>query len=337
MTTRLRLGLLVAICLVLVGLTAVVVVRSRSVQQEQLASAPTQPTVSLAAVSTGPRIVFRNMALGPNYGQVAVVPLADPAGARVLTSLACDRVFATAVRTLCLGSDRGLVTTYSATVYEDATDAATPIPLTGSPSRARLSGDGTLSATTSFVAGDSYASVGFSTRTVVTTLATRTSVALEDFTLIDQGRKVSPLDRNYWGVTFAADNDHFYLTVAFGGVTHLASGRLSTRTVQTVRTDAECPSLSPDGTKVAYKKRGDRGPGDWRLAVLDIASGRETELSETHSVDDQVEWLDASRILYGLPGQGTAAAESNVWVVNADGTGSPTVLIAKAWSPAVVR
>ena len=39
----------------------------------------------------------------------------------------------------------------------------------------------------------------------------------------------------------------------------------------TIRTDAECPSLSPDGTRVAYKKRGDRARGDWRLAVLDIA------------------------------------------------------------------
>ena len=190
MTTRLRIGLLVAICLVLVGASAVVVVRARSVQQ-QLASAPTQPTVSLAAVSTGPRIVFRNMALGPNYGQVAVVPLADPAGARALTALACDRVFATSARTLCLASDRGLVTTYSATVFDNATDAATPIPLTGSPSRARLSDDGHLSATTSFVAGDSYTSVGFSTRTVITTLAPRTSADLEDFTLIDQaGRSV---------------------------------------------------------------------------------------------------------------------------------------------------
>lgn len=337
MTARLRLGLLVAICLVLVAVTSFVVVRARSQQQEQLASMPAQPAVSLAEASTGPRIVFRNMALGPNYGQVAVVPLADPGGPRTLTTTACDRVFATSARTLCLGSDRGLVTTYSATVYDDATDARTAIPLTGSPSRARLSDDGDLAATTSFVAGDSYASVGFSTRTVVTTLATRTSVDLEDFSLVDGGRKVSPLDRNYWGVTFAPDDDRFYLTVAFGGVTHLAAGRLSTRTVETVRTDAECPSLSPDGTKVAYKKRGDRGPGDWRLAVLDIATGRETQLAETHSVDDQVEWLDGSRILYGLPGEGNAAAESNVWMVEADGTGPPTMLIAKAWSPAVVR
>ena len=73
-----------------------------------------------------------------------------------------------------------------------------------------------------------------------------------------------------------------------------------------------------------------------RLDVAGTLARRNTFAShwDDHS---QVEWLDGSRILYGLPGQGAAAAESNVWVVNADGTGTPTVLIAKAWSPAVVR
>jgi hypothetical protein len=88
---------------------------------------------------------------------------------------------------------------------------------------------------------------------------------------------------------------------------------------------------------VAYKKLGTRRPGDWRLAVLDLASGTETMLAETHSVDDQVEWLDNDQILYGLPGQGSRAAETNVWVVPADGSGAPRLLIEKAWSPSVVR
>lgn len=340
MSTRLRLGILVAICAVLVAGTVAFVVVNRSAQVAAVAAAPAQATTSASALATGPRIVFRNTAIGANYGRVAMVSLADPAGARAFTGLSCDRVFATRTDTLCLASDRGMVTTYSAAVYSGSgatTGAKQDIPLTGSPSRARLSDDGRLSATTSFVAGDSYAATSFSTRTVVTELTTGTSLDLEDFTLLDKGRRITPTDRNYWGVTFAADDDRFYVTVKFQGVTHLATGRLSTRTVETVRTDAECPSLSPDGTKVGYKKLGDRGAGDWRLAVLDLATGTETQLAETHSVDDQVEWLDDSRILYGLPGEGTAAAESNVWVVNADGTGSPTLLVPKAWSPAVVR
>ena len=41
------------------------------------------------------------------------------------------------------------------------------------------------------------------------------------------------------------------------------------------------------------------------------------------------------RILYGLPREGSA--ETDVWVVPADGTGSPAVYIPYAWSPSVVR
>ncbi len=281
--------------------------------------------------------MFRNSAIGAEYGFVSVVPLSDPGGPRGFTTLACDRVFATVTQTLCLSSERGIATTYSAKVVTDATGATRAIPLTGSPSRARLSDDGTLSATTSFVAGDSYAATNFSTRTVVTHLTSGSSQDLEDFRLIDQDTQIAPSDRNFWGVTFAGDDDHFYVTVAFAGTTHLARGSLLQRTVETVRSDAECPSLSPDGTRVAYKKRGDRARGDWRLTVLDLATGRETQLSEARSVDDQVEWLDNSRLLYGVPAEGTEAGESNVWVVNADGTGAPSILVPKAWSPAVVR
>lgn len=337
MSVRVRVAIVALLAVVLGVGTTVFVVMARTRQQATVKAAPVQTSASLASVEGKPRIVFRNAALGTQYGKVAMVPLSDPGGPRAFTDTACDRVFAAAGRTLCLASDRGVVTTYSATVYDDATGARTNIPLTGSPSRARLSDDGTLSATTSFVAGDSYAATSFSTRTVVTHLSDRKSMDLEDFALIDRGRKISPVDRNYWGVTFAADDDHFYVTVAYGNVTHLARGSIKARTVETVRTDAECPSLSPDGTRVAYKKRGDRARGDWRLAVLDIATGKETQLAEQHSVDDQVEWLDNGHILYGMAGEGTQAAESNVWVVDADGTGAPRLLIAKAWSPAVVR
>ena len=97
------------------------------------------------------------------------------------------------------------------------------------------------------------------------------------------------------------------------------------------------PRSPPTEPTWPYKKRGDRARGDWRLAVLDLSTGKETQLTETRSVDDQVEWLDNSRILYGMPGEGSGAAETNVWVVNADGTGTPSMLIPKAWSPAVVR
>jgi hypothetical protein len=336
-SVRQRVIALVAVGVVLVGGATAYLVVSRARQEEAIRSAPPQSTVSLAQVAGGPRIVFRNTAIGSAYGRVAMVSLANPGGPRALTTTSCDRVFVARTRTLCLASDPGVVTTYTAKTFVDAEGPTQDLPLTGIPSRARLSDDATLAATTSFVSGDSYAAANFSTRTVVSQIGTDHSFDLETFRLVHQGKVIAPSDRNYWGVTFGHDDDAFYVTVKFAKTTWLASGRLSTRTIQTVRSDAECPSLSPDGTKVAYKKLGTRGPGDWRLAVMDIASGTEVALTEQHSVDDQVEWLDDHQVLYGLPGEGSHAAETNVWVVPADGTGAPRLLIAKAWSPAVIR
>jgi hypothetical protein len=336
MSTRARVAALVAVCLVAVAATAAYLLASRDSQQRVLREAPAQATVSVATVQAGPRIVFRNTAIGPSYGRVAMVPLNDPGSARALTDVSCDRVFATATRTLCLASDRGVVTTYTARVLTRGESAPRDLPLTGIPSRARLSRDGSLAATTSFVSGDSYSTSGFSTRTVVTTLD-GSSADLETFRLVHRGKTLAPADRNFWGVTFAADGDTFYATASFGGQSWLSRGSLSRKTLTTLRSDAECPSLSPDGSRVAYKKRQDRAPGDWRIAVLDLASGRETMLAEDRSVDDQVEWLDDRRVIYGLPGEGAAAGETNVWAVPADGTGDPALLIEKAWSPAVVR
>jgi Tol biopolymer transport system component len=147
------------------------------------------------------------------------------------------------------------------------------------------------------------------------------------------------VDRNYWGVTFASDNQTFYVTVAFGGQNWLARGSLTSRTVTTMRADVECPSLSPDERRIAYKKLEGRSPGDWRIAVLDLASGMEKVLGGETSIDDQVEWLDDSRLLYGVPRDDgmSSVLTSDVWVVPADGSSAPTVLIRDASSPAVVR
>ena len=91
-------------------------------------------------------------------------------------------------------------------------------------------------------------------------------------------------------------------------------GSVSERSVVTVRKNAECPSLSPDGTRVVYKKRVGEPPA-WRYHVLDLASGRETPLAETRAVDDQAEWLDGDHVLYHVG--------EEVWKVPADGTGRP--------------
>jgi hypothetical protein len=80
---------------------------------------------------------------------------------------------------------------------------------------------------------------------------------------------------------------------------------------------------------------GARSRGWWQLARLDLTTNTETVLTrETRSVDDQVEWLDDSAVLYHLTGSGTAA---DLWVLPVDGRSSPRRLLASAYSPAVVR
>ncbi len=210
-------------------------------------------------------------------------------------------------------------------------------PLVGLPSRARMSQDGRLVSTTTFVTGHSYAQTSFSTETIIRRDA-KALGSLESWTTrLPNGTTLGQVDRNYWGVTFAADDDLFFATAASGKTTWLVRGSIRAKTMTALRTDAECPSLSPDGTKVAYKKRlGDRS-GQWRLAVLDLATDTEVLLSETRSVDDQVEWLDDAQLLYGVARAGSEATTSDVWRVPADGSGPPTVLIDQASSPAVVR
>jgi hypothetical protein len=140
-----------------------------------------------------------------------------------------------------------------------------------------------------------------------------------------------------WGVTFV-DDDTFYATAASGGKTWLVRGSLTGHTLTALREDVECPSLSPDHTRIAFKKRGSLPRGHWRLAVYDLATGHETLLAEQRSVDDQVEWLDDHTILYGMPRIAPNGADTaDVWAVPADGSGAARVFVHNAWSPAVVR
>ena len=141
--------------------------------------------------------------------------------------------------------------------------------------------------------------------------------------------QVTAVDVNYWGVTFARDSDRFYATIATSGKTYLIEGSVGHRRAHVLHENVECPSLSPDGTRIAYKTRTGSASAPWRLTVLDLATMRETPLGEARSVDDQVEWLDDAHVLYGVDGA--------VWKANADGTGEPQRYIARADSPAAVR
>lgn len=336
MTGRSRWWLLSAVAAVVItGATVYGVGEWRRYQALQ--AAPSAVDVITGPALTGPRVLFRNTAVGDEYGLVAAVPLDDPGAPRTISDLECDRVDATSQRTVCLRTIRGVITTFEAAIYSADGTSESSWPLPGIPSRTRLSEDSRLVATTAFVTGHSYLAVGFSTETVVTDIATGTSANIEEFELEVDGRLVTSPDRNMWGVTFANDDNKFYATAASGGKTWLVKGDLAARTLVAVSEGAECPALSPDESRIAFKKKTSTdGAVEWAVAILDLASGTETLLPGDRSVDDQVEWLDDSTVLYGLP-RVDAVGDNDIWAVAADGTSAPVVFIEHAWSPAVVR
>lgn len=310
-------------------------------QYQARQEAPSEVTTTTAEAVTGAgRIVFRNTASGEGYGHVASVPLDDPSATRAVSGVACDRVYATPDEFSCLRIVRGITPTYTATFYSaDATElSAWPLP--GIPSRTRISTDGSLISTTSFVTGHSYATIGFSTETVIHTPDGADFGNLEDWNLVIDGAQSAPVDRNYWGVTFADDDDTFYATAGMTteGITYLVRGSIADRTMTTLAENVECPSLSPDGTRIAFKRvtSGSGATVHWTPAIYDLATGEVTLLPEARSTDDQIEWLDDDTIMYGMP-RDDAVGDYDVWSLAADGSSDPAVFIDHAWSPAVVR
>ncbi|MFI5910131.1 hypothetical protein [Dactylosporangium sp. NPDC051541] len=285
------------------------------------------------AVDVGPgrhRILVRSTAPG-STGHLALVQ----GETRKTSSVTCDRAYAAAGTVICLRPD-GPLATYQVAILDRSLAERDTYPLVGVPNRARVSADGRLITWTAFVTGDSYNGGRFSTRVGVLDTRTGNLLAdtLESYALTRDGRPYQAADVNYWGVTFAEDDNTFYATMSTAGHRYLVRGDLTARTVTTVAENVECPSLSPDGTRIAFKQAvgGDPAKG-WRPAVLDLATQRTTVLTETRSVDDQIAWLDDTTVMYALPrGQGHA----DVWSAEADGTGTPAILIPEAESPASV-
>ena len=289
----------------------------------------------------GPLLVFRHTSLDQHDGVLGIAPLSDPAAPRFVARLRCERVHMAAGRGVCLTADRGVFTTYGAVLFDRTFNPVAELPLVGAPSRLQLAPDGTLAATTVFVTGHSYATVGFSTRTSIIDLDTRQWLVedLETFTVRRQDQPMRAADFNFWGVTFIPGARRFYATLGTGGETLLVQGDVDARTVEVIEDSVECPSLSPDGRRVAFKHRdgGLIGPITWRLWVLDLDSRRRHPLAETRSVDDQVQWLDDEQVLYALPGGAERPAIMDQWVVPADGGGEPRLFLSQAYSAAVVR
>jgi hypothetical protein len=301
----------------------------------------TQPAASpaptrLAAAPEGPRLLFVSVASDDSFHHVMAAPLATPRNGAFMTPLVCERVYFNGGHGMCLAPALA-PNTWSAAIFDDGFATTGTVAMTGVPSRVRVSPNGQIAAATMFENGHSYAEHGFSTRTsLVDLVRARLLGDLEQFETVREGAVFKAVDFNFWGVTFASDSDTFYATLDTGGVSYLVRGSVSSRRMAIVRPGVECPSLSPDNTRIAFKKRvGARSLGWWQIAVVDLASTRETILTrETRSVDDQVEWLDNDRVTYHLTDGETAA---DLWTLRADNTADPERLLTSAYSPAVVR
>jgi len=181
-----------------------------------------------------------------------------------------------------------------------------------------------------------YAASSFVTKTTLVDMAARAVLVdnLETFSTRRDGVRFTAPDFNFWGVTFTRDGRGFYASLRTGNRTYLVRGDIAARQLEVLRENVECPSLSPDNRRIAYKKRVGPEPTAWRIHILDLATMSDRALDpEGRYVDDQVEWIDDARVLYALPHLGTA----DVWDAPVDGSGPARIFMHDAESPIVVR
>ena len=311
-------GLCAAAALVAAGYTGL------AVRRNARSASPESSVALLQDLPPRPYLVVRSTAPGETWRRLVLAPLGAPDAAAYVTPLACERAYFAGNRGVCLVEEiDGLVMRHYADIFDEHFVRLHRLPLTGLPSRTRVAPNGRRAGITVFESGHSYSQAGFSTRTtIVDTMAGKSLGDLEQFTIWRDQRRFQSADFNFWGVTFARDSNRFYATLASGGTKYLIDGNVDTREGKVVRTGVECPSLSPDETRIAYKYAMG-GAGNWQLRIHDLRTGTDVSLTaETRSVDDQVDWLDNDHVMYHI----TGARGADIWVLRTDNTEAPRML-----------
>jgi hypothetical protein len=103
------------------------------------------------------------------------------------------------------------------------------------------------------------------------------------------------------------------------------------------------PSVSPDGTRVAFQST--RGGSDFEIYTLHIYTGALRQVTNNSVVDGDPAWSpNGTRLAYVSPTNASGRTDMDIWIKNADGTGTATNLssvggmsttddLAPSWSP----
>jgi hypothetical protein len=277
---------------------------------------------------------------GDDYGWLLIRHLD---GTRTLLNRTCMRVPIAKDHGVCLAESGGVLGGAFTTIFFEADNLNADIKsyARALPSRARISPNGTFSAVTAFVSGASYADIAAETTTLVTIdeiESTRSVRGANQFTIDSGEARFNNLNPQYWGITFAADEDEIYLTGFFGDRPEIMHGTLNDIVIEPTDWVGSCLSLSPDGKTLVFKEM--TADNSFELVAVDLETNTQHKLGETRSVDDQVEWLDNDTILYALhPARGDTAVqpEFDIWMLDIAEGSEPKLFLPNADSPAVAR
>ena len=132
---------------------------------EPAAAVETPVPAAVAPPRAGQRVFFRSTDPEKHYGQLAYVEYPGSLVPTYLDQWNCEALYVAGGKGSCLTADRGVFTTYTASIFDARFQKLHVIPLNGIPSRTRVSPNGRLAAVTVFVTGHGYDSVDFTTQT----------------------------------------------------------------------------------------------------------------------------------------------------------------------------
>jgi len=285
-------------------------------------------TTDASSIDSGD-LLFVSMIPDRSASSLAVASLSDLQGVRAISDLRCERAAYAGGRGICLIRGGGEDVESEVEIFDSNFHVDRRIEVEGAPSMASVSTDGRYGAMTMFAPGEEDSGESSSTETTILDLETgKEAVDLEKLPLTKDGKPFPRDDLHISAVTFADDDDHFFASLGSAEATsYLLEGSLRDRKLNVIAKGVDSPSLSPDGTHIAFRRLVG-GDGNWRLFVMDLRTKKAIRLAGDDPIDDQAEWLDDARVVY--------VNDNKLWVVAADGSGSPRQILSYAYSPTVI-